>query len=51
MANGPACTLLVFIDDTTSRLMHLEFVTSESTFSYFGALESYLQKHGCPVAF
>jgi hypothetical protein len=51
MANGPACTLLVFIDDATSRLMHLEFVTSESTFSYFGALERYLQKHGCPVAF
>ncbi len=48
---GPACTLLVFIDDATSTLMQLEFVTSESTFSYFGALESYLGKHGRPVAF
>jgi hypothetical protein len=28
---GPQCTLLVFIDDATSRLMHLQFVESEST--------------------
>lgn len=48
---GPPCTLLVFIDDATSRLMHLEFVSSESTFSYFGALERYLKAHGRPVAF
>lgn len=48
---GPACTLLVFIDDATSTLMHLEFVKSESTFSYFGALEAYLHEHGRPVAF
>jgi len=45
------CTLLVFIDDATSMLMELRFVQSESTFSYFGALESYLLKHGRPVAF
>ena len=48
---GPACTLLVFIDDATSTLMHLGFVRSESTFSYFGALERYLEAHGRPVAF
>ncbi len=48
---GPPCTLLVFIDDATSMLMELRFVTSESTFSYFGALENYLLKHGRPVAF
>lgn len=45
------CTLLVFIDDATSTLMELRFVESESTFSYFDALESYLLKHGRPVAF
>lgn len=45
------CTLLVFIDDATSMLMELRFVQSESTFSYFGALDSYLLKHGRPVAF
>ncbi|MGJ8625209.1 MAG: ISNCY family transposase [Yoonia sp.] len=48
---GPPCTLLVFIDDATSMLMELRFVQSESTFSYFSALESYLLKHGRPIAF
>src|ERR1700685_271718 len=28
-----ACTLLVFVDDATSRLMELRFVASESTFA------------------
>ena len=48
---GDPCILLVFIDDATSTLMELRFVSSESTFSYFEALESYLLKHGRPVAF
>ena len=48
---GDPCTLLVFIDDATSRLMELRFVISESTFSYFEALERYLVQHGRPVAF
>ena len=45
------CTLLVFIDDATSRLMELRFVASESTFAYFEALKAYLKHHGKPVAF
>ena len=48
---GEPCTLLVFIDDATSRLMQLRFVPSESTASYFAALQDYLQDHGCPVTF
>ena len=48
---GEACTLLVFIDDATSRLMQLKFVQSESTESYFAALRDYLTMHGAPVAF
>jgi hypothetical protein len=48
---GPTCTLLVFIDDATSRLMHLQFVESESTFAYFAATRAYLETHGKPVAF
>lgn len=48
---GPPCTLLVFIDDATSRLMQMRFVPSESTFSYFETLEGYLREHGRPVAF
>jgi len=48
---GPQCTLLVFIDDATSRLMQLQFVESESTFSYFQATRAYLEAWGKPVAF
>ncbi len=44
------CTLLVFIDDATGRLMQLRFVPSESAFTYFEALKGYLETHGCPVA-
>ncbi|WP_336869348.1 helix-turn-helix domain-containing protein [Sphingomonas sanguinis] len=43
---GPRCTLLVFIDDATSELMHLEMVESESTFSYMRATRTYLERHG-----
>jgi hypothetical protein len=48
---GEPCTLLVFIDDATSSLMQLRFVPSESTDTYFEALQGYLATHGCPVAF
>jgi len=48
---GAPCSLLVFIDDATSRLMQLRFVDSESTETYFEALRGYLEQHGCPVAF
>ncbi len=48
---GEPCTLLVFIDDATSKLMQLRFVPSESTDSYFEALHGYLEAYGCPVAF
>ncbi len=48
---GPKCTLLVYVDDATSRLMELRFVASESTFDYFAATKTYLERHGKPVAF
>lgn len=48
---APRCTLLVYIDDATSRLQHLEFVKSESTFDYMRATQSYISKHGKPLAF
>lgn len=32
----PARTLLVYVDDATSWLMQIPFVSSESTFTYFG---------------
>jgi hypothetical protein len=40
----------VFVDDATSELMELRFCKSESSFSYFTALRSYLEQHGKPVA-
>ncbi len=46
---GPSCTLLVYIDDATSRIMHLHFTATESTFSYFEATRTYLEQHGKPV--
>jgi hypothetical protein len=47
---APACTLLVFIDDATSRLMTLHFSATESTFSYFEATRRYIEAYGKPVA-
>jgi transposase len=45
------CTLLNFVDDATSRLMHLSFVECESTFNYFAAVRAYVLRHGKPRAF
>ncbi len=48
---GPGCTLLVYVDDATSRLMELRFVKSESAFDYFASTRAYLDRQGKPVAF
>jgi len=48
---GPQCTLLVYIDDATSELMHLKMVESENTFAYMDATREYIERHGKPVAF
>ena len=48
---GPKCTLLVYVDDATSRLAELRFVASESAFDYFASTRTYLEQHGKPVAF
>jgi hypothetical protein len=48
---GPKCTLLVFIDDATSKILWLEFVASESFEGVAKATKAYLEKHGRPVAF
>ena len=48
---GPRCTLLVYVDDATSRLMELCFADTESTFDYFYATRRYLERHGKPMAF
>lgn len=50
-ARADECTLLVFIDDATSAIMHMYFCESESTLSYMTATRQYIDKHGKPVAF
>jgi transposase len=48
---APKCTLLVFVDDATSQLMHLQLVAAETTFNYFAAVRAYLTTFGKPLAF
>ncbi|QNT25541.1 ISNCY family transposase [Ralstonia solanacearum] len=48
---APACTLLVYVDDATGRLMQLLFVPTESTQAYFTATRAYVERHGKPMAF
>lgn len=48
---GPYCTLLVYIDDATGKLLWLEFTVSETTTAYFLATRRYLERHGKPIAF
>src|SRR5271157_4426048 len=48
---GPRCTLIVFIDDATSRLTALHFAPSETTRAYLATLRSHVLAHGCPLAF
>ena len=48
---GPSFTLLVFIDDATGLVQYLQFVPTESTWTYFDAARSYIQQHGKPCAF
>jgi transposase len=45
------CTLLVMVDDATSRLMHMQVVAAETTFNYFAAVRAYITLHGKPRAF
>lgn len=47
---GPYCSLLVFIDDATSKLEHLQFASAETTEAYFRATDNYIKAHGKPLA-
>jgi transposase len=48
---GPRCTLLVFIDDATSKILWLEFVESESFEGVAKATKKYIERWGRPVSF
>jgi transposase len=47
---GKRCTLIAFIDDATSRVMHAHFAPVESTQAYLSALQDYVTRHGRPAA-
>lgn len=48
---APKCTLLVFIDDATSKLLQLWFTPSENLQGYFEASREYFLSYGRPIAF
>jgi transposase len=48
---GPRCTLIVFIDDATSRLTALHCAPVESGKAYLAALREQIPVHGRPLAF
>ncbi len=50
-SRGPKCTLLIYIDDATSRILHGEFVDSEDTHNLMKTTRDYLLIHGRPGAF
>jgi len=48
---GPRCTLLVYVDDATGKLVELWFVPHESFFGYCEASRHYFERYGLPAAF
>jgi len=48
---GPACCLLVFVDDATGGIMILHFEEEESAQGYFDATYKYIKQHGVPIAY
>jgi transposase len=48
---GERCTLLVFIDDATGKLLELLFVVDETFFAYCAAARHYFEREGKPVTF
>jgi len=48
---SPRCTLLVFVDDATGKLVEMRFVPHETFFGYCDAARSYFERYGKPGAF
>lgn len=48
---GTKCTLIVFIDDATSKLIYLKFEKAESTWAYADGVKSTILKNGLPCAY
>ena len=48
---GPDCTLIVYVDDATTRLLAMGFFPEETTEAYRRTTRSHLAAHGRPVAY
>lgn len=48
---APRCTMIVFIDDATSRTVYARLVPAETTQAYFEAIRAHLSQHGRPLAY
>jgi transposase len=47
---APSCSLILFIDDATSKSMYALFVPTETSEAYMTVLRYYIKKFGRPVA-
>ena len=45
---GEVCTLIVFIDDATSKIQLMRFFPTETTFGYFQVMQLYIEGYGMP---
>jgi len=48
---APRCTMIVFIDDATSRVVYARLVPGESSQAYFEGMAAHLTRHGRPLAY
>lgn len=46
---GPRCTLIIFVDDATGRIMLGSFEESEDTVTLMRLTREYIERHGRPV--
>ena len=48
---GPCCTLILYVDDATTRLLASAFFAAETTEAYMRTTRAHLAAHGRPVAY
>ena len=48
---GPRCSLLVFVDDATGRIIQLYFEPEETCEGYMEAIKQSIKQHGRPLAY
>ena len=48
---APRCTMIVFIDDATSRVVYARLVPAETSQAYFEGMLAHVGQHGRPLAY